>query len=51
MLMVHEPVKDTIDEKPEKKPRYEMRPRKPSSPLISIGLLLRKSMNLKMGAE
>jgi hypothetical protein len=28
MLMVHEPVKDTIDEKPEKKPRYEMRPRK-----------------------
>jgi hypothetical protein len=26
--MVHEPVKGTIDEKPEKKPRYEMRPRK-----------------------
>jgi hypothetical protein len=28
MLMVHEPVKETIDEKLEKKPRYEMRPRK-----------------------
>jgi hypothetical protein len=28
MLMVHEPVKDTIDGKPEKKPRSEMRPRK-----------------------
>jgi hypothetical protein len=28
MIMVHEPMKDTIDEKPEKKPRHEMRPRK-----------------------
>jgi hypothetical protein len=28
MLMVHEPVKDIIDDKPEKNPRYEMRPRK-----------------------
>jgi hypothetical protein len=28
MLMVHEPVKDIIEDKPEKNPRYEMRPRK-----------------------
>jgi chromosome segregation ATPase len=28
MLRVHEPVKDNIRDKPEKNPRYEMRPRK-----------------------
>jgi hypothetical protein len=26
--MLHEPMKGTIDDKPEKKSRYEMRPRK-----------------------
>jgi len=49
--MIHEPVKDINEEKLEKNPRCDMRPRKISSPLISIGLLLRKIMNLKMGTE
>jgi hypothetical protein len=51
MLMVQEPVRDTTDKKPEKAPRYEMRPRKSK---LSIDLnkpVVEEEHGLKNGSK
>jgi hypothetical protein len=51
MLMVHEPVRDTTDKRPEKRSRYEMRPRKSK---LSIDLnkpIVEEEHGLKVGSK
>jgi hypothetical protein len=48
-MMVHEPMKDMIDEKANKKPRYEIRPRKSKLSIDLNRLVVEEEHELKNG--